>query len=104
MSIEDLFDQAIEDIFDHAGVDAIFIPAADDPVACKVLLNEETREQPDGYNAVVYARYKTLEVQYADLGREPNRGEYFTVSAKAYTVQSIDSNDGRCVVVVVTES
>ena len=102
---QEILDQAAEDLFDATAVDAVFNPAAGDPVDCKIDYREETRQQPDGYEAAVYARYKVVEYLYSEIGREVERGEYFEkADGTVYTVESIAENDGRFVSAIVVES
>lgn len=89
-------------MFEAMGELATFTPATGSPVSCYVLLNVAVQPQPDGMSAQAWSTVKTIEYLYADIGREANRGETFTVDSVAYTVQAINSNDGLTVEAVVT--
>ena len=88
-------------LFDALGEDATFTPAAGNPVSLKVVLRNELAMQPTGYESRAWQGEKSIEFILADLGREPNRGERFTVEETTYTVQGATANDGRFCTVAV---
>jgi hypothetical protein len=106
MSEESTFDQAVEDIFEILGEDAVFNPSSGPPVEdCKVILDKDTSQEPGGYDAQVFVVVRTLEYRLAEVGKEADPGETFVVGGKTWTVEGPfedpDSNDQRCVKVVV---
>ena len=102
MSEEAAFDTMADDLFDQIGVDATFTPAAGDPVALKVALKSVLTFQPTSYETRSWQGEVSIEFVIDDLGREPNRGETFTVDSVVYTVQGVVENNGRFCAVAVT--
>jgi hypothetical protein len=81
---------------------AVFTPAAGDPVSLQILFTPAVDLQPGGVTAQVWEQGTTIEVIYADIGREPNRGETITYDGTVYTIQTILANDGITVKMAVT--
>lgn len=106
MSEEDTFDDIGEDLFDDQGVDATFTPAVGDAVSCKVNLEIGTDFQPGGLEAQVWGSETTIEYRLAEVGKEADEGETFTmtVGGTDYTVTDVVENDGRFVKVKVKEA
>jgi hypothetical protein len=102
MSEEAAFDTMADDLFDQLGVDATFTPATGDPVALKVVFKSMLAMQPTSYETRSWQGEDSIEFVLDDLGREPNRGETFTVESTVYTVQGVVANDGRFCTVAVT--
>jgi len=106
MGLRSVFAEALPDIFDAAGEDAVFTPAAGDPIPCKVFIEFNVMLQPAGVEVQVWQRGTTIEALLSDIAREPNRGETFTLDIPSddtvYTVQAISENDGLKVKAVVT--
>ncbi len=101
MGLRAVFAAALPGIFDAAGEDAVFTPATGDPIICKVFIDFNIMLQPSGMEAQAWERGTTIEALLSVLGREPNRGEIFTVDFISYTVKAILQNDGLTVKVVV---
>jgi len=102
MTAEEIFDQAAEDIFDQMDTkDAVFTPTAGDPVPCKINLERDVDLEPHGFDSQVWSRGTTIEAILNVLGKEPEKGETFTVGETVYTVQTVQENNGRFVKVVV---
>jgi hypothetical protein len=102
MSINDAaLEQAGVDIFYHLGDDATFYPTAGDPVPCKVNVEKEGTNEPDGFAMQARGEQITLEAQRSVLGkipvaRTPNRaGEKFVMDADGlvYEVYGILDSD-----------
>lgn len=115
MGLRAVFAEALPGIFNAAGEDAVFTPAAGAAVPCKVFIDFDVQLQPAGSEAQVWQRGTTIEALLADprtggtgvaIGREPARGETFTLAIPAagtvYTVDAILQNDGLSVKAVVT--
>ena len=106
MGLRGVFAAALPGIFEAAGEDAVFTPATGDPVSCQVFIDFSVMLQPAGVEAQVWERGTTIEALLSVIGREPNRGETFTLDIPAagtiYTVQAPLENDGLTVKVVVT--
>lgn len=102
MSEEATFDDMGDTIFSHLGVDAVFTPAAGDPVSLKVHFVNELAMQPNTYEARAWQGERSIEFVLSDIGREPNRGETFTVNSTDYKVQAVTENDGRFCTVSVS--
>lgn len=113
MGLRALFAAALPKIFSAAGETAVFTPAAGDPVSCMVFIDFNVMLQPSGAEVQVWQQGTTIEALLSEIGREPNRGETFTVypdeenrtagtGGTVYTVQEILQNDGLYVKVVVT--
>ncbi len=103
MSEEDTFDEMAEDLFDDLAVAATFTPAVGDAVACRVNLEKGVDFQPSGLDAQVWGTETTIEYRLAEVGKEADRGETFTMSVggAVYTVKDVVENDGRFVKVNV---
>jgi hypothetical protein len=106
MGLRAVFAAALPGIFDAAGEDAVFTPATGDPIPCKVFIDFNVMLQPGGVEAQVWEQGTTIEALLSVLGREPNRGETFTLDIPTddttYTVQAIIEDDGLTVKAVVT--
>ena len=95
------FSNVIADIFNTIGDDAIFTPAGGAPVDCKVDLVTEVDSQPHQFSTTAWAQGKTIEAILSVIGKEPDRGDIFTIDGTDYTVEAVVENDGYCVKVVV---
>lgn len=102
MSEEAAFDTMADDLFDQLGVDATFTPSAGDPVMLKVAFKSLLAMQPTGYETRSWQAENSIEFVLADIGREPNRGETFTVDSTSYRVEAVIENTGRFCSVAVT--
>jgi hypothetical protein len=111
MGLRAVFAAALPDIFDAAGEDAVFTPAEGASIPCKVFIEFNVMLQPAGVDVQVWQRGTTIEALLSEtpnlgIGREPNRGETFTLDIPSndtvYTVQAILENDGLTVKAVVT--
>jgi hypothetical protein len=105
MGLRAVFAAALPGIFDAAGEDAVFTPATGAAIPCKVFIDFNVMLQPAGVETQVWQRGTTIEALLSVIGREPDRGETFTLDIPAddtiYTVQAILENDGLTVKVVV---
>lgn len=99
-----VFDEAVKDIFDNddVAVDADYTPTGEAAVPCRIIINRDVLLQPTGMDAQVVEQGIIIEAILADIGQEPNRGDIFETDTETFTVQSIESNDGRVVKVIVT--
>jgi hypothetical protein len=102
MGLRDVFAEALPDMFNSAGEAAVFTPEVGDPIDCMVFIDFNVMLQPSGVEVQVWQRGTTIEALLSEIGREPNRGETFTVDSVDYTVQAILENDGLTVKAVVT--
>lgn len=103
MGLRAVFAAALPDIFDAAGEEAVFTPAAGDQIDCMVFIDFNVMLQPAGVETQAWQRGTTIEALLSVIGREPNRGETFTLAGGiVYTVQAIMENDGLTVKMVVT--
>lgn len=106
MGLRATFAAALPGIFDVAAEDAIFTPAAGAAIDCKVFIDFDVDLQPAGMEAQVWQRGTTIEALLSEIGREPDRGETFTLdipsAGTVYTVQAILQNDGLTIKAVVT--
>lgn len=102
MGLRAVFAAALPDVFTEAGEDAVFTPAGGVPVDCHVFIDFNVMLQPAGVEVQVWQQGTTIEALLSEIGREPNRGETFTVDSVAYAVQAILENDGLTVKAVVT--
>lgn len=96
----DAFDQAIEDAFSKLGVDAVFTADWVD-TDCTVNLLTDIQNEPFGVDAQVWGSNSTIEAILSEIGKEPDKGDTFTVDGTVYTVQSVQENNNRTVKVVV---
>lgn len=102
MGLRAVFADALPGIFDAAGEDAVFTPTTGAPIPCKVFIDFSVMLQPSGVEAQAWERGTTIEALLSVIGREPNRGETFTVDSIVYTVKAILEDDGLTVKAVVT--
>lgn len=102
MGLRAVFAGALPGIFTAAGEAAVFTPATGDPIPCFVFIDFNVMLQPSGMEAQVWETGTTIEALLSDIGREPDRGETFTVDGVVYTVKAIATNDGLTVKMVVT--
>ena len=102
MSEEAAFDQFGEDLFDQLGEDAIFTPTAGAPIPLKAALKSSIEMTPAAFEARAWQGSEFIEFVLSEIGREPNRGETFTIDSVVYTVQAVTANDGRFCTVAVT--
>jgi len=85
------------------GESAIFTPATGDPIPCMVFIDFNVMLQPAGVEAQMWERGTTIEALISEIGREPTRGETFTLDGGiVYTVRAILESDGLTVKAVVT--
>lgn len=101
MSADDIFDKAASAAFARLGTAAVFQPESGAPVGLQVELVRDQQLQPADTSAQIWATGITIEYILADLGREANRGETFTVGAVTWTVREVVANDGQFCMVVV---
>jgi hypothetical protein len=105
--------EALPDMFDAAGEDAIFTPATGVPIPCKVFIDFGVLFQPSGFDVQVWERGTKIEALLNGDGsipdgiaisREPASGETFALTdiGETYTVKAILENDGFTVKAVVT--
>ena len=99
---DDALRQAAEDIFANIGSDiaATYYPTDGDPVSCKVNVEKESGNEPDGFQMQLKGESITLECPRHVLGkipiaRTPNRdGEKFIVDdGTVYEVVGIQDAD-----------
>jgi len=106
MTAEETFDKAAIDIFNKAGVAAMYTPAAGDPVTCQIDYVQDVDLEPAGFDTQIWGRGKTVQAVLAALEKEPNTDETFTITEGEYTdlvltVKTVLENDGRFVTMVV---
>lgn len=80
---------AVDAQFNNFGVSATFIPLAEDPVDCTVILRNEEYLAPDGYQGQTMDRRKTIRYLVSDIDRDVERGEIFRVDGVDYIVTNI---------------
>ena len=85
MTIEAIFQQAIEDSFNVLGADGVFSPLSGDDVPCRIIVERGSFMAPGGTVQVADPRI-TISYKRSDIDRKVLRGETFTVGATAYTV------------------
>jgi hypothetical protein len=102
MGLRAVFAAALPDIFDAAGEDAVFTPAAGAAIPCKIFIEFDVALQPEGTTAQVWEQGTTIEALISEITRAPARGETFTYDSVVYTMKAVISNDGLTVKVAVT--
>ena len=102
MGLRAVFAAALPGIFQAAGEEASFTPASGAAIPCMVFIDFNVMLQPSGVETQVWQRGTTIEALLSEIGREPNRGERFTVEGASYVVQAILENDGLTVKAVVS--
>ena len=97
-------------MFEAAGEDAVFTPAAGKPVDCKVFIDFNVALEPDGFDGMTQQPGTVIEallngdVDVPDglsLSRVPVRNETFTLVGQTYSVAKIITNDGFTVKMAV---
>jgi len=101
MGYRSVFTDALQNMFEAAGEDAVFAPATGDPVPCKVFIDFDQVMEPDGLEGMSMQRGTVIEALLSDIGREPNRDETFTVAGVTYRVARITANDSFTVKMAV---
>lgn len=88
---------------DPDAVTSVFLPSGGPSCSCQIMISRGVSLQPGGFESAVSAQGITIEAALDDLGKEPDRGETFTVLSPAtvYTVLSVIENDGHTVKVQV---
>ena len=106
MTFESILDQAAEDIFSVAGVDATFTPDGGDAVSCKVVVSDEAEIQPGGFDLPAIAQVRNIEARLSEVVSDPEPGDVFVIASGLYagtwTVGDEISNDGIFVKVAVS--
>ncbi|MDX9819493.1 MAG: hypothetical protein RBT16_11305 [Desulfococcus multivorans] len=102
MGLRAVFNEALPGIFAAAGEDAVFMPAAGNPIPCKVFIDFDVSLEPAGVDARVWQQGTVIEALLSEIGREPDRGETFTIGSETFTVQAILENDRLSVKMQVT--
>ena len=100
MSWQSSIADALTAAFNAVGQSATFTPASGDPVSLTVNVTREV--VPQGYDATAWTSEYTVECILADLPREPDRGETFTIDGTSYTVREVMDNNGYTVKMVVS--
>ena len=93
MSIGTIFKEKLPKLY-AKGEEAVFTPFAGDPDSFNVFIEFNVMLQPSGIEVQVWDRGTTIEMLFSDIGREPLKGEVFTVDGVDYTVKAILENDG----------
>lgn len=84
------------------GESANFTPSVGAPIPCMVFIDFNVEFQPAGTETQVWERGTVIEALLSEIGREPDRGETFTLAGGiVYTVKAILANDGLSVKAVV---
>lgn len=105
---ESALQQAAEEIFDHLAEDAVYFPSDGPPIPCKVNVERDLQNEPDGFTMQARGEQITVEGLIQVLGKipiakTPNRpGETFVVQipnvgAVTFEVKGILANDDRFV-------
>ena len=82
---------------DTDAVTATYTPSSGPTKSCAIMIEKGNLEQPSGFVSAVSVQGITIEAALDDLGKEPDRGENFTVGSTVYTVLSVQENDGHTV-------
>ena len=93
------------------GEAAVFTPATGAAIPCHVFLDFRQEFDPTGMDTQVTRNVPMIDALLSEIGREPVKGETFTVypdessrsagvGGTVYTVQAILENDGISVVAV----
>jgi hypothetical protein len=73
---------------------ATFTPATGTPVSLRCELVKSVNPQPSGYDGLVWEQQTTIEAVLADLPRQPNKSETFTINGVIYSVKEVIADDG----------
>ena len=94
--------EALPDMFNAAGEDAIYAAVGGPAIACKIFIEFNVLLQPAGTDTQVWEQGTTIEALLSEIGAEPTRGAVFTYDETAYVVRQVAKNDGLTVTVVVS--
>jgi len=82
------------DLFASKGEDAFFHPAEGDPVPCRVFIDFDVDVKVEDMETQVWEKTTVIDANLAEIGRQPYRGEGFTVAGVSYRVTRILENKG----------
>jgi len=97
-SFADSLEAGVSDIFT---VSAIYAPVTGDSVNCNVVIDKDVVLEPNAYDAQYVETGIIIEALVSEVG-EPRKTSTFTIDSVEYTVQKIETNDGRFVRLIVT--
>ncbi|MHC4361379.1 MAG: head-tail joining protein [Planctomycetota bacterium] len=83
------------------GKAATYTPSVGDPVSCTVHYENELTVTPGSFDIQAHGPLETIEGLLSELGREPDKGDQFTIGSDTYTVQTVLDNDGMFVLLAV---
>lgn len=94
MTIRSEMREALPDMFNAMGEEALFIPLGESALPCHVFIEFGVNVEPDGFTAQAGQKVTVIEALLSELnGFEPGKDDAFTVEGKTYTVQRILDND-----------
>ena len=102
MGLRTVFAEALPNIFDAAGEDAVFHPLTGPSVPCKIFIDFNVQLQASGAEMQIWERGTTIEALLSEIGGEPDAGSHFVYDGTSYYVRVITDNDGLTVKAVVT--
>jgi len=81
---------------DPDAVTATYTPSTGPAVTgVKIMIEKSALLEPGGFISSVSAQGIIIEAALDNLGKEPDRGETFTVGSTVYTVLAVQDNDGH---------
>lgn len=89
-TINDVFDNAIADVFDTFGVAATFTPQVGDPVSCTVIVRSDAEMQAAEFGTSLKAKAFRIRYNLAETGQVAISGDVFTIGSEAYRVEALD--------------
>ena len=69
MTIDDVYDNTIADVFTTFGVSATFTPQVGDPVSCTVIVRSDAEQQASEFGSALHAKAFRIRYNLADTGQ-----------------------------------
>jgi hypothetical protein len=105
MGLRKVFEEAMPDVFNTAGEDAVFIPQGGIPIPCKMFIDFDVALQPEGIQSETWDRGITIELLLSEVKYEPKRGDkiIYVDKGKTYSLVTPLENDNISIIMVAKE-
>ncbi len=103
MTLDEIFDTASDDIFDHLATSDCTFTEYDTSATLTVRARRKigVQTQPSDGDSQVSALIDTVDLLLSELTRAPIKNDTITINSVIYTVQGLIKNDGRFIKVWV---
>lgn len=96
---------SLADLYDHAGVAAVFTPIAGGPQGVQIIVENSVEWEPQAQLQIA-DDHVVIHYQRSEIDRRVVKGETFVVGVFTYTVRSMavypgayDDHQGQCIVI-----